>query len=740
MRDHLLEMRVRSRYMTGPARRETMPDIPLRRYRHAAEQAHIGTATEGAGKQALLVVRRRDSVLSLFLHCSSKLSYSRQVARPSKERRNADAERQVDDNMTSPVPLFVVPYITPQRIDRAEIPYGYEVWADGVYKLLPTEDADAREADRAEPTIDARPPRTWRKHLQRICDQPLWISSFAQVSDLTVREELVEISYIKAGTSTVARYWASRYDISENRRLVQLSGVGIPVRTGNSPQVETYLAKCFAANVGKLHESVVVTRLGRHVFSADEAVQGWMLGRDWIGPKDAGDVVLDPRIANDTAAAFSSHGDKDEWWRQYDAVVAANPITRLLIDATFTAPIMRFLNVRTFVLHHWAQSGSGKTALAKFAMSAWGDPQKILKSFNRTRLSFTEIFTESSDLPVGFDELQSADIKDFSTTIYAVTQETPRARANQYGGLQKETGSWRTLVRTTGEESLLGRSVQDLGGQTNRVVELKDELLTPAAASALHVWMDEGHHGHAGRWFLLKVVNRLNGKLEHVQDFTRLIKKPYTKICEAIRARFPNLGGRVQSIASIGVASLLVRYWRAEEAQGIITDPAAADARNRLWDATQQEVIEDCLKFAASVAAQEDETSTLPIHERALALLQDHCAANQQAWVDIDDPAQHSALWGRNVRQLTGVIYKQKREIWIIPAEGERLLRMNGIPKSRVLSDLRRYKILFAPTPGRYTVHREFGAFKTRVWVLRSDAFAPSDAPSKSHDATTDDA
>lgn len=624
--------------------------------------------------------------------------------------------------------LHIVPTFTPpQYIDRARIPKYYEVWADGVYKVdTGDESQEVIAAVRETPALDLRPSATWRAYLKKICEQPVWISGFARVASTPNGEELVELSFIRAGTFTVVQHWASRLDISEQRRLVGLASAGIPVRTGNSAQMEAYFNKCFATNIGQLTELNVVTRSGSFSFGTPP-VHGWMLGREWIGPTHAGQVVFDPRLRSATSTDFGRTGDKNLWWEKYDELVGKGPIIRLLIDSTFAAPILRTLRVRTFIMHHWAASGSGKTALAKFAMSAWGDPVKLTKSFNGTDLSFVENFREVSDLPVAFDELQSSRTKDLSKVIYAIVLETGRARSNQYGGLAETQEGWRTMARTTGEVPLLGRGGQDVGGQSNRVLEINEALLTPREAGELHRWMYDENYGHSGNWFLWKVINRLNGTqrdLAHIPDFTARLHKIFRRLVAQLQTEYASLSGRVEAIAAIGAASLLVRYWRAEQAQNIMIGAEHEAARDLLWDNCVTAVTADCLALAASVTHSEDESTSTPIHERAIALLKDDLAAHPARWLDTDETADSHILFHGTAHNIAGVIRREKDEVWVIPAEGKRLWESHDIPSSRVLSDLRDRGVLVATEKGRKTLHREYGKLKSRVWVFKLSAFS----------------
>lgn len=601
------------------------------------------------------------------------------------------------------------------------IPPFYEVWYDGVYKVVDIGcSAEEREQVRQKPSLDEKPSKEWRQHLSKIADQPVWLSSFARVRGAADGEELVELAFAQAGTRKIVKHWASRLEISDRRKIVALAAIGVPVRDGTAPLLEAYLAKCLQANVGNVIESNIVRRAARFEFGSP-AKMGWMYGRQWIGPVDHGDVVFDPRMGPCAADHYRVHGSGAAWWNKYDELVTNSPLTRLLIDSTFAAPILRLVQCRTFIVHHWGASGCGKTALMKYSMAAWGDADELMRSFNSTDLAFVELMSQCSDLPVSFDELQSSRSKDLSTVLYSICNETPRARAAQTGGLAADGEKWRTMVRTTGEVPLLGRGGQDVGGQANRVIEIHEELLSREEAGSLHRWLYKRNFGHPGRWFIQKLVNRLNSvrQLAHVNQFEYLLQKTYQKFVKALQESHSDLSGRIDALAAIATASLLVRYWRLEDARNITVGDEHKDSRDELWSQCLTETTKDIIALAESVMKTQSEDTSTTIHERALGVLRDHIAANPTKWPDLSDHGQQISVYNGTLPKVIGLINRGTDELWIVPSEGTSILRDADIPVSRVLSDLRARGILIATEKGRHTLHRSLGKFKGRMWVLR---------------------
>jgi len=76
---------------------------------------------------------------------------------------------------------------------------------------------------------------------------------------------------------------------------------------------------------------------------------------------------------------------------------------RFCLAASFAAPLLRLTCTRGFIVYLWGSSGVGKTACLWAALSVWGDPEKLIASFNGTRVGFERLATFFNDMPLGID-------------------------------------------------------------------------------------------------------------------------------------------------------------------------------------------------------------------------------------------------------------------------------------------------------------------------------------------------
>jgi putative DNA primase/helicase len=141
-------------------------------------------------------------------------------------------------------------------------------------------------------------------------------------------------------------------------------------------------------------------------------------------------------------------------------------------------------------------------------MSAFGNPHKLIGSFNSTIVGLERMAAALRNLPFAIDELQVLNTKRMSTDsiIYMLSQGQGRTRGSKDGGLQ-ETLTWRNIIITTGEEALLGGNMQD--GANTRTFELYTKPVEDTTLASLMHEVSEAHYGFAGEVFVKKLCEDL---------------------------------------------------------------------------------------------------------------------------------------------------------------------------------------------------------------------------------------
>lgn len=597
-----------------------------------------------------------------------------------------------------------------QSIGDFIVPRGFEVWGDGTYRVeeLPDDEEEARQ----EPSLHSTPSKKRKRGLRIVARRPIWIRQFAKALDS--EDELVQLAFYDAFGSPGAKFeWVTRSQISDRRQLVALAARGMPIRTGNADRVEDYIDRALHENAPTLPRVLMAARSGAYHVAFEEQGPdkhwGWLIGKTWVGEPGTC-IERDPRQEESATKGYVICGAEDAWFRKFKEICSVGPVPRWLSFATFAAPLLRFLRHRTFIIHHWGDSGSGKTALMKLAMSAWGDPHALTATFNRTEKSFTEMFSYVDDLPIAFDELQASKNDDHASIIYALCLERGRARAKKSGGLHKEISSWRSVVRMTGEEPIIGNGKIDLGGQSNRVLQLNAPALVPAQAERIHQWLEGRHFGWGG----LRFVERLQ-QLMNDESAEELLQSRHRMIRDEINRHVPGLRSRSSALAAVALAQVLGSQW-------FFGAPK---------DAALHGAIQDAIHVAGLIAADEEDYAT--VTERTLQVFRDHREANRSKWFDVSTPEGKSMVSQQMYRELFAIerAGPNADEIWIVQGAANALLRKEGLPPGRVWVDFKRSGVLRTGQRkdgrGRLDAVRKLGQFRNRVYVIANSVFNGED-------------
>jgi hypothetical protein len=530
--------------------------------------------------------------------------------------------------------------------------------------------------------------------LKQISPLPIWISRWGNSTD--GNEDMVELTFATE-FGTVKTLWAPLSWIIDKYMIKKLGTHGAPIHSENAKDMLLYFAAARITNGPTFPIVHLAPRSGCYQLEALGGHWGWLIGSKWIGVGEQC-VVADPRATSSYTQALTTSGDFNAWWSKYVEIANLSVYARWLVNASFAAPLLRIVRHRTFFVHHWGDSGKGKTAIAKFAMTVWGDPSGLMATFNATQISMGEQFAYVTDLPILFDELQAADAKhDPRKLIYDLCLERGRGRAGRSGGLAKSISDWAAIIRTTGEQELI---TADLGGQRNRVLQLDAAAMTDADASALHAWMDEGHFGHAGTRFLATLAEML------AHGGEESIRRRYKEILDALQNKLNRRGDqRVAHLAVIALAQTLVPI-------------CLLNVEN---EGTAALAIEDALKVAETIFANDDST-TNSVAEKALQTFRDlrwDAAAGIIDMTRAEGRARLQKMDPRDTKQIIGFWFED--EFLVTPTHANRLLKQAGIPTSAAWKALKQGGHLVLPktADGNIAVIRKIKGKNGRYYAIK---------------------
>lgn len=591
-----------------------------------------------------------------------------------------------------------------QFIGLFVVPIALEIYADGLFELT-----GPMGSTPASHRINC--PKNRKEHLKKIAQRPMWISATGRTAD--TGEELLKLTALPADpTDPPIHHWVSRKQIASRNELIKLASLGFAIRAGNADRIEAYLDRAYHLNANKVERIVVASRSGAYEMGESPWPDGakgwgWLLGDVWVGPPGTA-AAADPRKTHKLSRGHGVKGDPEVWLKFWNHVAGQSRVCRWLLYATFAAPLLQFLNQRSFIIHQYGDSGHGKSALLKLAQSAFGDPTQIVGTWNRTEISITEAFRYVSNLPFALDEMQVVKSKKIiQKVIYAICLEEDRERASSEGsGLQDSGDGWSTIGRFTGEEPCVGagRTV-DLGGEGKRVLQLGYEALTEESASAVQRWLLQNKtYGHGGKQFLeaLRSIVSTDGAVAKLQQ----IHKDFTgKIEKSTSCGF----ARASSLATVAVGQSIAMTVLNK------TDPLKA----------REVALSDAVEIARLIAIDDPESRTL--REEAMQIFRDHRAANRRLWLDLSVPADAHALRNGENKQLFGVVSPEDNEVWLICTEANQLLDKHGMPPGRVWRDLKKSGAL-KPIGTDFTPYRRRDKFRARVRVIEGRVFNEGDA------------
>ena len=230
---------------------------------------------------------------------------------------------------------------------------------------------------------------------------------------------------------------------------------------------------------------------------------GWR-DKEFIFPGISPDVEIDIDDLGSKHAlkGFNTAGTLSDWCELAKTVRSYSPNARFILAAGFSAPLLKVLSQRNFIVHNYGNSQDGKTATLWLALSMWGDPNAIISSFDNTTTSLERRASLFSDLPLGLNErevLNQFKKQDISSILYMLGEGKGRGRGSKVG--LQELNTWRTVVLTTGEGPVTTASSMD--GLMTRTIELDGGPLADNQELARELYATlPSCHGHAGIAFL----------------------------------------------------------------------------------------------------------------------------------------------------------------------------------------------------------------------------------------------
>ena len=367
-----------------------------------------------------------------------------------------------------------------------------------------------------------------------VCRTPIILTQ--RLKSMETGEEKIEIAFKRDGQWSRAIY--PRSTVFTSRNITALADLGCTITSENAKQVVSFLAALEAENIDIIQKADSTSTFG------------WQTKGRFL-PGHGDDIVLDiePSLRG-WAAAYHAAGTFDGWVDTMQPHRSRDKF-RFILAASFAAPLLRILQQRIFFVYNWGGSKGGKTAALKAALSAWGDPERLMVNFNATQVALERMAGFYNDLPLGIDERQLAGQKqeNLEKIVYMIASGTGRARGSKGGGLQA-LNTWRTVALATGEEPLSTDTTQT--GVSTRVLEIYGGPFDDEKSASLMHQQAPVNCGWAGPEF----ISRLLGTDE------RTITDQYEKMVEEIYAAANGTSGaHIAGISAVALADAIIDTW-----------------------------------------------------------------------------------------------------------------------------------------------------------------------------------
>lgn len=502
----------------------------------------------------------------------------------------------------------------------------------------------------AEKVIEDQPftpikPEKWRYSEQGIFGMneegrenkiaPIPVILTKRLLDIDSGTEKLEVAFRRHGRWEFIK--AEKSTLYQKSKIPELSNVGLPVSSENAKEMVAYLFDMESANIDFLPTTQSVSHMG------------W-LGKEQFLPGHAGEITLDmdaKRGMHFMVNGFQKNGDFEVWKNCMEYVVQ-NPIAQFMLAGSFASPLLNIIGHRNFIIHVWGASKGGKTAAMKAALSIWGNPEKIMVSFNTTQVGLERTCEFLANLPLGVDERQLAgDKQDFlDKLVYAVSAGQGKVRGDKKGGLQAKA-FWNLAVLTTGEESLAGDTSHS--GVRTRALELYGvPLPDEREASNVHRVTDV-HYGHAGVLFMKHV-------LEELRKDKEFFHKEYTNVYRQLQEKWPHI---VQPHISAIAVSCVAYFW----------------ARQWVWGISEEQAQQEMIRMAVTGVELLGAAQEADYVDRAWDFTTAWLASNAERFKDHCHQEKY------------GYYDTVKRQYWVVPAIFKNALQENGFSVSRTMKE-----------------------------------------------------
>ena len=368
----------------------------------------------------------------------------------------------------------------------------------------------------------------------QVCRTPIILTQ--RLKSMETGDEKIEIAFKRDDKWHTAIY--PRSTIFSSRSITTLADLGCTVTSENAKQVVRFLGALEAENIDIIPRADATGTFG------------WQPGNRFL-PGNAEGITLDiDPSQRSMAAAYCQNGSMEKWV-EHMAPHRARDKFRFILAASFAAPLLRIVKQRIFFVYNWGGSKGGKTAALKAALSAWGDPERLMVNFNATQVGLERTASFYCDLPLGIDERQLAGNNQgaLEKIVYMIASGTGKIRGAKSGGIQA-MHQWRTVALATGEEPLSTETTQT--GVSTRVLELYGGPFDNEQDAGIMHQQAAMDCGWAGPEFVSRVIKAQEKQIVDAYDQMLLYVRAISE---------GKNGSHIAGISAVALADAMIDSW-----------------------------------------------------------------------------------------------------------------------------------------------------------------------------------
>lgn len=416
------------------------------------------------------------------------------LKRAASEQVSVATDRLIDDLETrigGPMSLadaFGAGAPPPSLIDAAVLaslktPRGYEMTPQGVFKLRAGHDGDLERVP--------------------VCAAPIFICGRAL--DVVSKEAKSQI--IWRGPSGWTTRTVNRRTIMDTSRIISLADFDAPVSSTTISTTVAFLAEFETTNQHTIPVIQASTQMG---WQSDG---GFLLPDVYYAAGPVGDYRLVPPTGLESLTEGWRTQGTLEGWLKIVSAARHYPVAMLAIYASLSAPLIKFLDIPSFIVDISGETSGGKTTVLRLAASVWGRPSdaypSAMYSWDSTQVWIERTAGFLHSLPLILDETKRARHPNIvRDVIYSFCHGQGRGRGNLEG--TRTTSSWQSVLISSGEGMATSFS-QDAGTRA-RVLSLTGKPFGEIAdiGGMVAEQVRDGvmrHFGHFGRLFTHYLVS-----------------------------------------------------------------------------------------------------------------------------------------------------------------------------------------------------------------------------------------